>query len=46
VPGKGVQPCIELDFAGGPVVPHYQSAVVVEQHLLGDPAKVVARQSG
>ena len=43
MPGKGVQSCIELDFARGPVVPHYQPAVVVEQHLLGDSAKLAER---
>jgi hypothetical protein len=38
--GESVQPGIELDLAGGAVVPHDQAAVVVEQHLLGDPAEV------
>ena len=43
MPGKGVQPCIELDLARGPIMPHDQTAVVVEQHFLGDPAKAVER---
>src|SRR5439155_21858485 len=41
--GKGLQPRIELDLAGRPVMTHHQPAVIVEQHLFGDPAKVAER---
>jgi hypothetical protein len=38
--GKGVQSGIELDLAGGPVVARDQPAIIVEQHLFGDPAEM------
>lgn len=37
--GEGVQPGVELHLAGRRVMPHDQAAVVVEQHLLGDPRR-------
>jgi hypothetical protein len=37
---EGVQPGIELDFPGHPVVTRHQPAIIVEQHLLGNPAEV------
>ena len=40
VPGKGMQPSIELDLTRFTVVPDHQSAVVVKQHLFGDAAKM------
>jgi len=41
--GKGVQPRIELDLSGRPVMTRYQPAIIVEQHLFGDPAKMAER---
>ena len=41
--GKGVQPSIELDPPGRPVMTRHQPAIIVEQHLFSDPAKVAER---
>jgi hypothetical protein len=41
--GKSVQPRIELDLAGRPIMTRHQPAVIVEQHLFGDPAEVAER---
>jgi hypothetical protein len=38
--GKGVQPSIKLDLSGRPVMTHHQPAIIVEQHLFGDPTEV------
>ena len=37
--GESTQPRVELDLPRRPVVAHDQTAVVVEQHFLGHPAK-------
>jgi hypothetical protein len=37
---EGVQPRIELDLTGQTVVPADPPAIIVEQHLFGDAAKV------
>ena len=34
---------IEFDLAGRPVVTRRQPAIIVEQHLVGDPAKMAER---
>src|SRR5262245_39249065 len=41
--GEGAQSRIELDLAGRPVVACHQSAIIVEQHLFGDPTKMTER---
>src|SRR5262249_1444874 len=41
--GEGVQPGIELDFPSQPGVTSDQPAIIVEQHLLGNPAEVTER---
>jgi hypothetical protein len=38
---EGVKPSIELDFPSQPVVTSDQPAIIVEQHLLCDPAEVM-----
>jgi hypothetical protein len=38
--GEGMQPSIELDLPGHSVVRRHQPAIIVEQHLFGNPAKV------
>jgi hypothetical protein len=38
--GQGVQPGIELDLPGQPVVMRDEPAIIVEQHLFGNSAKV------
>jgi len=38
--GEGMQPSIELDLPGHSVVTRHQPAIIVEQHLFGNPAKV------
>jgi hypothetical protein len=35
-----LQPGIELDLAGRAIVPDHQTAIIVEQHFLGDPAEM------
>src|SRR6516225_2435425 len=41
--GEGAQPRIELNLAGHSVMMRYQPAIIVEQHLFGNPAKVEER---
>ena len=38
--GERVKPGIELDFPSHPVVTSDEPAIIVEQHLLGNPAEV------